>query len=277
MTANENNLATFSSERVVDEYVEIFDKDRGFLNAGERAAFLRAASRTRGLPILDVGVGTGRTTALLLMASDNYVAIDYAQPMVTEFARNYPEVPCLCLDARDLSHFRGEKFGLIVFSNNAIDAVSHEDRELILSEFASVLAPGGLIVFSTMNKLGPWYEEHPFQLRRPTLPFKFSLRAAVIAFGRRLLNPIGLVRAPWNWWKGRRQVEDHGDWAMGRFSPHDFDLVIHFTTLPDLCSTLSAAGLRAEVIYTDEGQPIDPGSDGYGVGNFTVVACADQQ
>jgi SAM-dependent methyltransferase len=277
MGTGDHNQDAFSSVGVVDEYIRIFDRDTGFLNAGERAALLRAATDTRGGAILDVGVGTGRTTALLLLVSDNYVAMDYAQPMVDEFARNYPELECACVDARDMSYFGDRRFKLIVFSNNAIDAVSHQDREVILSEFARVLAPGGLIVFSTMNKLGPWYEERPFQLRRPTMPFHFSLRAAVVSLGRWVLNPLGIVRAPWNWWKGRRLVEDHGDWGIGRFSPHDFGLVIHFTTLADITSALAAAGLRAEVVYTDQGHAIDLSESGYGIGNFTVVASKIQQ
>jgi SAM-dependent methyltransferase len=269
-------LEVFSSAGVVGEYARNFGRETGFLNAGERAAFLRVAAESRGAAILDVGVGPGRTTALLLLLSDDYVAVDYSESMIAEFARNYPDVRRECLDARDLSHFRAGQFGLIVFSNNAIDAVSHEDRQVILSEFARLLAPGGLIVFSTMSKLGPWYGERPFQFRRPTMPFRMSPRIVLIAIGRRLLNPMAAWRSLRNWWIGRRLMEDHEEWAVGPFAPHDFGLVIHFTTLPDLAVLLSAAGLRTQAIYDDQGRPIALDDDGRGVGNFTVVASRDQ-
>jgi len=128
MTKRGDNQSAFSSSGVVDAYVRSFSSPTGFLNAGERAAMLEVATQARGSAILDVGVGAGRTTALLRLLSDDCVAVDYADSAVAEFARNYPDVRCDCLDARDLSHFSSERLGLIVFSNNGIDSVLHQDR-----------------------------------------------------------------------------------------------------------------------------------------------------
>jgi ubiquinone/menaquinone biosynthesis C-methylase UbiE len=105
-----------------------------------------------GKPILDIGVGGGRTTQYLREVSDNYIGIDYSPAMVEVCRRSFPNVKFLCHDARQLSVFRDEQFALVLFSFNGIDCVSHVDRLIILKEIFRVLRNEGYFVFSSHNR-----------------------------------------------------------------------------------------------------------------------------
>jgi SAM-dependent methyltransferase len=124
---------------------------------GEAAAMAWLAEEVRGQPVLDVGVGGGRTVPLLRAVSDDYTAVDYMPEMVDLCRRNHPGVRVLQMDARDLSRFADRSFALVMFSFNGIDAVDYAGRLAILREFARVLRPGGVVLFSTHNRQGPSY------------------------------------------------------------------------------------------------------------------------
>lgn len=268
----ERNNRVFNSGYVVREYHRTTVLNHGFLDAGECSALLRVAPTVRGRPILDVGVGTGRTTPLLRLLSDDYLAVDYAPDMVAAFARHNPDVPCECHDARDLRRYPDHSFGLIMFSNNAIDAVSHDDRVSILREFARLLQTDGRVVFSTLHMYGPSHGEHPLQLRRPTRPLRPDVRQRVRSIGRRVLEPLSLVRAIRGWLVHRRLAVAHQHWAVGPLAAHDYQLMVHFTTLDDLVDVVERAGLRIDALYTEEGATVTGGQALRGIDSFNVVA-----
>src|ERR1700682_1060613 len=75
----------------------------GFVDAGERTAYARIAELARDQPILDLGVGAGRTIPMLQSLSRDYVAIDYTPAMVERARQRFPGVDIQLGDARDLS------------------------------------------------------------------------------------------------------------------------------------------------------------------------------
>src|SRR5512142_6987 len=108
------NRATWSDERTLAEFVTL----EGWTDAGERVALARVAPDVRGRPILDVGVGAGRSASILQLLSDDYVGIDYTPAMVEAFRRNHPRLTVYEADARDLSRFDDGRFALVYFSFN---------------------------------------------------------------------------------------------------------------------------------------------------------------
>ncbi|MGV8875384.1 MAG: class I SAM-dependent methyltransferase [Rhodococcus sp. (in: high G+C Gram-positive bacteria)] len=270
--STDHNRDVFDSARVAAAYVEYAGPTDGFLDRGEAAALVAAAGVARGTPILDVGVGSGRTTAMLRLMSERYVAIDYAPNMVDAFRRNFPDVQAYVADARNLANFVDGEFGLIVFSNNGIDTVTHEERGRVLAEFHRVLAASGVLVFSTLNRNGPSFGETPFQLRRPTQPFRFSPKRAVTAIGRRLLDPAGVVRGVRNWWSARSRVDDRGSWAIAPLAAHDFAPFMHFTTVSDVRALVTDAGFTVSEIFADDGSVVPSVATLCSADNFTVVA-----
>jgi len=104
--------------------VRSFARLEGFTDDGERAALASIAHEVHDEPILDLGVGAGRTVPILRSLSDDYTAIDYTPELVMACRHKHPNARILHGDARDLSCFPAETFKLVVFSFNGIDAVT---------------------------------------------------------------------------------------------------------------------------------------------------------
>lgn len=104
-----------------------------------------------GATVLDLGVGTGRTTAWLSQRASRYLGIDYAPAMVAAARRLHPDAEIREGDASDLSDLADGEFDVVVFSYNGIDYVDDEARSRCLAEIHRVLVPGGTFVFSSHN------------------------------------------------------------------------------------------------------------------------------
>jgi SAM-dependent methyltransferase len=203
-----------------------------WLDGGEEAAFGVIATRVRGRAVLDVGIGPGRTTSLLRLLTDDYVGLDYMPTMVERARRSHPDRNLSEGDARDLSRFEDGRFDLVLFSYNGIDWVSHDDRPVVLREFHRVLRNDGVLVFSTLNKDGPYYREPPW-------------RAATAGLaGRTPLQRAGRV----------------------------LGLVVHWTTVPAACAEIDAAGFAVTDVFGVDGDPLDPGRTNTETPYFHLVA-----
>jgi ubiquinone/menaquinone biosynthesis C-methylase UbiE len=101
--------------------------------------------------ILDIGIGTGRTTAYLSSLTHHYIGVDYSANMISLAKEKFPLLDLREVDARDLRIFKEHEFDVVFFSYNGLDYVSHEDRLLILREIKRVLKNGGQFIFSTHN------------------------------------------------------------------------------------------------------------------------------
>ena len=135
---------------VTDEYAV-----EGWNDPGELGALTYVADRVRGLPVLDVGVGGGRTAALLRLLTDDYLGIDYTPEFVALARSRHPGVRFALGDARDLDGIPDNSRGFVLFSFNGIDAVDHEDRQLVMASVHRVLQPGGTFLFSTPTRTIP--------------------------------------------------------------------------------------------------------------------------
>ncbi len=103
-------------------------------------------------PVLDLGMGGGRTVTALRKFSKNYTGLDYVEEMVEECQQKFPGVCFEKGDARDLSKFPDNCFSTVLFSMNGISMVDHQGRMQILTEVHRVLSPGGTFLFSTYNQ-----------------------------------------------------------------------------------------------------------------------------
>lgn len=223
----------------------------GWGDPGELAALLLVADRARGASILDLGVGGGRTYPLLRLLSADYVGIDYLPAMVELCRQRHPDADVRLGDARQLSGIPDASRDLVVYSSNGIDAVDHEDRQRVLAAVHRVLRPGGLFLFSTLNKAGPLFAAPPGSApETPWVPGSLLPRPTdevtgdVAGSGD---NPRWL-EAVRNWRRLRAMIVDAGDWGMAPFAPHNYGLVTHFVTLSGARAELDAGGFDVTAV-----------------------------
>ncbi|MGH7294236.1 MAG: class I SAM-dependent methyltransferase [Polyangiaceae bacterium] len=240
----------------------------GFVDAGEAAGLSHVTRELRRRPILDLGIGTGRTVPLLMPLTDDYRAVDYLPAMVEACRRAHPGVSVQLGDARDLRGFPEGHFGLVCFSYNGIDAVSHEDRRRVFRAVRRVLAADGTFLFSTLNLAGPSYRERPWRVRiwGRRSPHRVALSVARQA--------VGLPRSLSNWLRIRRLAVEGDGYAVAPLSAHRFALLVHYTTLARQRDELREEGFDPDSPAFDSvrGGRVDARSDTSRVDWFTIAA-----
>lgn len=139
------NLGVYRAPEVVAHYAGL-----DYLTACERQLF--DTHLKRGMVILDLGVGGGRTTPYLSDLACCYVGVDYAEEMIRVCRSKYPGLQFEVADAADLSRFADDFFDAIVFSFNGIDYLAPDQkRQQCLQQCHRVLKQGGVFIFSSHN------------------------------------------------------------------------------------------------------------------------------
>lgn len=235
--------------------VEVYRKLHGWTDPGEEAAVRWISGEARGQPILDIGVGAGRTTELLRPIAGEYLGVDYTAEMVDACRQAHPGVRFERMDARDLSALPADHFGAVVFSFNGIDSVAPADRHKVLLEVHRVLRAGGRFLVSAHNRHGPGTREKP----RVRVPFTGNPLRLCWRLARSVAS---LPRALRNYLRLRTVNQVHEDWAVMNCGAHDFGLVVVYTSLPAQKRQLEEAGYLVEAVFDNvSGQQVREGTD----------------
>src|SRR5262245_39889139 len=132
------NRVTYESARIVGQYANFED-----LYPAESLILSRFSEQFHK-SILDIGVGAGRTTRVLLPQCERYVGIDYSAPMINQSRARFPGADLRVMDMRELPRtFANERFDAILISFNAIDCISWDDRCALLAALPGLLTPDG--------------------------------------------------------------------------------------------------------------------------------------
>lgn len=220
-----------------------FTREKTWTDAGEQAAFELISRECRGQPLLDIGIGAGRTIPLMMHISSDYTGIDYTASLLEQSRARFPGVDLRHMDARDMSALPSDHYALTAFSWNGIDCVDYKDREQILKEMYRVTRPGGLVLFSTHNRGGPGFSESPWQL----LP-RFSVNP--LRFGWRVLRTARLLPlAIYNYRHHKRLHRDFDGYSIRTAAAHMFGIVIVYTTLPEQRRQLTSLGFEVDTVF----------------------------
>lgn len=247
----DGNRALYESRAMADEY-ERWAGSFGLFEP-EKVILDRLAGELAGGSLLDVGVGTGRTTPALSAACRRYAGIDYAQAMVDRCRRLFPNLDFRLQDARDLSAFEPRSFDAVWFSYNGIDYVPPEDRALVLRECSRVVRPGGALIFSSHNLHAPSRAPALFpEWRREGHPVR-----CLISNLRRLFRH---ARHHVNY-RARKARERSGDgYALLVDMAHGYRLMTCFVTPEFQHQQLREAGFDAVEIFALDGSAPAAGS-----------------
>ena len=236
--------------------VKWFSALEGWTDAGERVATEFAALAARDQPILDLGLGGGRSVPILRKISQNYTALDYTPELVDACRKKYPDARVLHGDARNLSEFLGATFGLVVFSFNGIDAMNPADRMKVLREVHRVLRPRGLFLFSSHNQAGPGHRE--------PLNFGLSLTRHPLTMAARVLRVVCYsTQTLFNYWRYSCLNHQAEGYSIMNAAAHHHGIVIHYITLDKQLEQLAAAGFSPdpEVFGSEDGERVAVGDD----------------
>ncbi|MGO9489142.1 MAG: class I SAM-dependent methyltransferase [Solirubrobacteraceae bacterium] len=235
------------------EVLEIFANRTGFIDRGETQMLARIAHEAKGMPILDIGVGAGRTIPFLQPAAEGYVAVDYLEEVVSLARSRHPGVRIEQADARDLSAFDDDTFAAALFSFNGIDGIPHQDRYAVHLAVRRVLRPGGVFAYSTHNL------EHCCAGRPPWDRSWWDLDngpRAMLAFAARL------PRRSRSYLRLREMVVRRADWALLVGSAYDFSVLWHHVTPTEAAAELRRAGYQPDVeVYDTAARRLGPGAD----------------
>jgi SAM-dependent methyltransferase len=209
--------------------------------------------------LLDVGVGTGRTTHFLHSLAARYEAIDYSPVMVEYMKRRFPGVSVRQADWCKLNCFGDGEFDFVFAPCNVIDVLSPESRLLALAESRRVLKPGGLFACASHN--------------RNFLPAQSGPRM------RWTLNPVKLAT---NGLKFLKRTNNHrrvvklrqstADYALLNDEGHDYACLHYYITRDTMRAQLAAAGFYLLDVIARNGYIIPEGSSDAANPNLLYVS-----
>ncbi len=241
-TIDEVNRSAYSAAEIVDWY-----RDFDFLLKPEEVILQKIRPEIEDKKLLDIGIGSGRTTKHLLEISGNYTGIDYAQEAAEVAQKKFPEARILCADARDLKQFVDGEFDFVLFSFNAIDYMTDEDRMKSLREIRRVLKPGSYFMFSTHNRNYKYFNKMPWQEGRYDL-------------GHLKSCAYTLLHLPKHWRMKKYEVRTDR-YAIVNDIAHGFSLLAYYISLEEQVRQLHEAGFVNVEAYDMEGNRIDADRD----------------
>ena len=242
------NQSTYTASRVVRYFENI-----NSLQPTEQVIFDRIASEVKDKPILDIGVGAGRTISYLTKISRYYTGIDYSKKMIESCKKRFPQVNLVNLDARDLSNFPSESFFFVLFSFNGIDCIDHSDRITIFTEIYRVLQKGGYFVFSSHNR--DYYNCHSTGFRILQSP-GFNSALDPIKFSYYAISFLpGIFKRAYNRLKNKKFETHNQEYSIINDPAHNYSLLIYHISISEQVTQLVRIGFSEKIeAYDNNGQ-----------------------
>ena len=146
------NYNAWESDKIVSFYLK---RNDDHIYPAEKIVFDKITDK-KTKTILDIGIGTGRTTKFLFDKFLFYYGIDYSKKMIDASRVCVPidknNVSIEMGNVLDLSKFPDNFFDVVFFSYNGIDYFEDViERRKAIDEIYRVLKKSGLYLFSTHN------------------------------------------------------------------------------------------------------------------------------
>ncbi len=265
----EVNARTWSAGGFVPEY------DTRALVPAEVLILARHRETLSGR-VLDVGCGAGRLLGYLVQLGAEAHGIDISATMVDHCRRRFPGLDIRLGDLADLRASVQGPFDALLMSDNVLDVFDDARRRAVLADARSLLAPGGLLVFSSHN-LARWDADarsRPASPRGSIAP-KLSFAVHKLASKPPAWALHAIVRLPRRRANRKRlaplqsRAADH---AVINDSAHDYALLHYYIRRADQERQLSEIGFRLAEVLEFDGSAVPDGVDGTGSSLYYVAA-----
>ena len=245
-----HNARIFSDPKLADFYA------RHGLQPAEARFRERHGSAWQDKALLDLGVGSGRTTRFFLGETKRYVGIDISEPMLAAARAAFPDATFLKMDLRDIADLGRAGFDCVLGPFAILSAFSHAERLKILADLHALLTPGGLFYFSAHNR--QWWRAG----KSPLANFGWPPRRMAGA-----VNPLNWL----NYLRLRHLRREAVDHAVFNDLAHHWQAVFYYIDRAAQQRQLEAAGFTLLETYGDDGRLLDPGADVSGDGLLHYV------
>ena len=236
------NRKKYESKNVVSSYIKMT------LQNPEVMILVKHRESIVGKHILDIGCGSGRTTAILKNLSSGYIGIDYSMTMIESCRERFKDVRFARGDVRDMSEFKDEEFDFIMFSFNGLDSINHEDRLKGLREIRRVLKQDGLFVFSSHNR------NHRYAISRPKMILSMTPCKQVEQFKKFVKSLINHIR-------NRNHQVFNEQYAIINDVAHDYAMLTYYIDKVHQVSQLENVGFETIEMYDTLGNMLNLDSD----------------
>jgi SAM-dependent methyltransferase len=268
MVPEDVNTAVWRAAAHVSEY------DSRVLEPVEILLLARYREKFSGR-VLDVGCGAGRILGYLLSLGADAVAIDIAPAMVERCRQRFPGADVRVGDLETLPNSVDGPFDVVLMSDNVLDVLNDSRRRAVLGELPGLLAPGGLVVFSSHN-LARWERAAPPESGQvaPARLGQVGDRARQLANRSPVWMLDAVVRLPRRRFNRRRlgplqhRAADH---AIINDEAHDYSLLHYYISRADQERQLDQLGYALVDVLELDGDPVAPGTEGRGPSLYYVA------
>jgi ubiquinone/menaquinone biosynthesis C-methylase UbiE len=236
------NKKKYESKSVVSSYINMR------LQNPEVMILVKHRESIAGRHVLDIGCGSGRTTAILKNLSSGYVGLDYSLEMVESCRKRFEGVSFLHGDVRDMSEFKDREFDYVMFSFNGLDSINHKDRIKGLREIRRVLKQDGLFVFSSHNR------NHRYAISRPKM--KLSMMPCEQAD-----NLIKFFNSTRNRLRNKNHQVFNEQYAIINDVAHNYAMLTYYIDKVHQVSQLEDLGFETIEMYDTLGNLLNLDSD----------------
>ncbi len=247
------NRKKYESKNVVSSYIKMT------LQNPEVMILVKYRERIANKHILDIGCGSGRTTAILKNLSSGYIGIDYSITMIESCRERFKGVSFARGDVREMSEFRDDEFDFIMFSFNGLDSINHKDRLQGLREIHRVLKQDGLFVFSSHNR------KHRYAISRPKM--KLSTMPCEQAG-----NFIRFFKSTRNHLRNKNLQVFNELYAIINDTAHNYAMLTYYIDKVNQVKQLEDMGFETIEMYDTSGNMLNLDSDDKGSAWIYYVA-----
>jgi SAM-dependent methyltransferase len=237
-----HNVSIYSIKGIAPYYA------REPLYPPEIQIFIKHKSEFADKTMLDIGVGTGRTSKYLAPFCKRYVGIELNKDMLDLFSENLPQVELVHCDMREFYTLNKDKFDFVIGPYSAFDALNHADRVKMFHDIHAMMQPNGMFVFATHNLNWKGVGSSP-QLERAKDPVRL------------FKNYLAYRKCVKHHQRMKSLEEHHETYAILNDISHEWLALLYYITREEQTKQLHEAGFEVLEVYDRDGVLLETGRD----------------